>query len=170
MYVLRNKHFKFDNTSDRICGRFYLLQTDAVLLAACFRENLILGGSLNRAIGGATGWIELWVVSTEFFSGDVPDEEKKTFWSASAGMDRSWFNTSLYGYLEYHFNSPGANDPEDWDIAVTTPAYTAGNIYLPGRHYLSPGITWTPMPLLNISGQALTSPQQHVIFSILARC
>ena len=71
----------------------------------------------------------------------------------------------LYGYLEYHFNSPGANDPEDWDIAVTTPAYTAGNIYLLGRHYLSPGITWTPMPLLNISGQTLinlTDPSAYV--------
>ena len=138
-----------------IRGRFYLLQTDAVLLAACFRENLMLGGSLNRAIGGATGWIELAAVSTEVFSGDASGEEKEIFWSASAGMDRSWFNASLYGYLEYHFNSPGANDPDGYDAVISSPAYTSCGIYLLGKHYISPGMTWTPMPLLNITGQTL---------------
>ncbi|MCD4847615.1 MAG: hypothetical protein K8R76_05450 [Candidatus Aegiribacteria sp.] len=155
----------FSKSGGWLRGRFYMLQTDAVLLAACFKENLMLGGSLNRAIGGAIGWLELAVVSTSVFSGDAHAEEKETFWSASAGMDRSWFNASLYGYLEYHFNSPGTNDPENYDVTISTPAYTAGGIYLLGRHYLSPGMTWTPMPLLNISGQALinlTDPSAYV--------
>ena len=155
----------FNKSGGWLRGRFYMLQTDAVLLAACFRENLMLGGSLNRAIGGATGWLELAVVSTAVFAGDAPGDDKETFWSASAGTDRSWFNASLYGYLEYHFNSPGANDTEDYDDAITTPAYTTGGIYLLGKHYLSPGITWTPMPLLNISGQSLinlTDPSAYV--------
>lgn len=159
------KNAHFSKSAIWLRGRFYMLQTDAVLIAACFRENLMLGGSLNRAIGEATGWLELAFVSTAVFCGDAPDEEKEVFWSASAGMDRSWFNASLYGYLEYHFNSPGADDSEDYDAAIATPAYTAGSIYLLGRHYLSPGITWTPMPLLNISGQALinlTDPSAYV--------
>lgn len=149
------KDANFSKSGSWLRGRFYMLQTDAVFLAACFRENLMLGGSLNRAVGGATGWFELAVVSTSVFCRDVPDAEKETFWSASAGMDRSWFNASLYGYLEYHFNSPGTNNPEDYDAVTSTPAYTAGGIYLLGRHYLTPGMTWTPMPLLNLSGQAL---------------
>ena len=155
----------FSESGGWLRGRFYMLQTDAVLIAACFRENLMLGGSLNRTIGGATGWLELAVVSTAVFAVNPPDEEKETFWSASAGMDRSWFNALLYGYLEYHFNSPGTNNSEDYDAVTTTPAYTAGGIYLLGRHYLSPGMTWTPMPLLNLSGQALinlTDPSAYV--------
>ena len=159
------KDAHFNRSGGWLRGRFYMLQTDAVLLAACFRENLMLGGSLNRAIGGATGWLELAVVSTAVFAENPPDYDKETFWSASAGMDRSWFNASLYGYLEYHFNSPGVIDPEDFDITIVSPAYTSGSIYLLGRHSLSPGMTWTPTPLLNISWQALinlTDPSAYM--------
>ncbi len=159
----------FNESGGWLRGRFYMLRTDAALLAACFRDNLILGGSLNRALGGATGWFELAVVSTAIFCENAPDENKETFWSASAGMDRSWFNAALYGYLEYHFNSPGANSSEDYNVTINAPAYTAGNIYLMGRHYLSPGMTWTPMPLLNISGQALinlTDPSAYLTLMV----
>jgi len=147
----------FEKSGGWLRGRLYMLQTDVTVLAACFLENLMLGGSLNRALGGATGWLEVAIVSTAFFSGDAPDVEQETFWSASAGMDRSWFNASLYGYFEYHFNSPGAGDPEDYDVTSATSAFTTGGIYLLGRHYLSPGVTWTLSPLLNISGQALVN-------------
>ncbi|MCK4504776.1 MAG: hypothetical protein KAW14_04110 [Candidatus Aegiribacteria sp.] len=162
------KDAEFSDSGGWLRGRFYMLQTDATLLTACFRENLMLGGSLNRALGGATGWFELAVVSTAIFCGNTPDENKETFWSASAGMDRSWFNATLYGYLEYHFNSPGTNSSEDYSVTINAPAYTAGNIYLLGRHYLSPGMTWTPMPLLNISGQALINLTDQSAYVTLA--
>jgi len=158
----------FDRSGGWLRGRFYMLQTDVTILAACVRENLMLGGSLNRALGGATGWLELAAISTALFSVDAPDEEKESFWSASAGMDRSWFNASVYGCIEYHFNSPGADDPEDYDATMNSPAYTSGGIYLLGRHYISPCITWTLSPLLNISGQALvnlTGPSAYLSLS-----
>jgi len=157
----------FSESGSWLRGRFYLLQTDATLLAACFRENLMIGGSLNRTIGQGTGWLELAVVSTNCFSA-VKGAVEVTFWSFSTGYDRSWLNASLYGYLEYHFNSPGTDDPGEYSQLVTEPAWTKGGIYLLGRHYLCPGLSWSINPLLQINASALanlTDPSAYIYLS-----
>ncbi|MCK4807151.1 MAG: hypothetical protein KAT09_05875 [Candidatus Aegiribacteria sp.] len=151
---LFGKDARFSDSGCWLRGRFYLFRTDATLLAACFRENLMIGGSLNRSIGGGTGWVECAFVSTGFFSNNRNEE---TYWSLSAGYDRSWLNAALYGFLEYHFNSPGADDPQDYSYVLSGSACRNGGIYLLGKHYLSPGTSWTVTPLLNFTGQALVN-------------
>ncbi len=149
---LFGKDARFPESGCWLRGRFYLFKTDATLLTACFRENLMIGGSLNRSIGEGTGWVECAFVSTGFFS-DNYDEE--TFWSLSTGYDRSWLNAALYGFLEYHFSSPGTCDQDDYPDIIAGSACRNGGIYLLGKHYLSPGTHWAVTPLLNFSGQAL---------------
>ena len=144
----------FSDSGCWLRGRFYLFRTDATLLAACFRENLMIGGSFNRSLGDGTGWMELAVVTTSFF-GEEETEDEDTFWSISTGYDRSWFNATLYGYLEYHFNSSGSDDAADYTDIIKDPAWTNGGIYLLGRHYLCPGLSWTLSPLLNLNASAL---------------
>ena len=114
----------------------------------------MIGGSLNRSIGEGTGWVECAFVSTGIFS-DNSDEE--TYWSLSTGYDRSWLNAVLYGFLEYHFSSPGTDDPDDYPDIVTESAFQNGGIYLLGKHYLSPGARWEETPLLNFTCQELVN-------------
>ena len=149
---LFGKDAGFSNSGCWLRGRFYLFKTDATLLTACFRENLMIGGSLNRSIGDGTGWVECAFVSTGFFS-DNPDEG--TYWSLSTGYDRSWLNAALYGFLEYHFSSPGTDDPDNYPNILAGSAFQNGGIYLLGKHYLSPGTRWAAAPLFNFTGQAL---------------
>ncbi len=151
---LFGKDARFSESGCWLRGRFYLLQTDATLLAACFRENLMAGGSLNRSIGDGTGWVECAFVSTGFFT-DNSNED--TYWSLSAGYDRSWLNASLYGFLEYHFSSPGTDDPDKYPDVLEGSAFGNGGIYLLGKHYLSPGASWPVTPLLSFTGQALVN-------------
>ncbi len=146
------KDARFTDSGCWLRGRFYLLRTDATLLAACFRENLMIGGSLNRSIGDGTGWMECALVSTGFFSRSRNEE---TFWSLSAGYDRSWLNAALYGFLEYHFSSSGTDNPEDYTCIIADSARMTGGVYLLGKHYLSPGTRWSVTPLLYFTGQAL---------------
>jgi hypothetical protein len=148
------KNGRFSESGCWLRGRFYLFRTDATLITACFRKNLMIGGSLNRSLGRGTGWMELAVVTTSFF-GEEETEDEDTFWSISTGYDRSWFNATLYGYLEYHFNSSGSDDAADYTDIITGPAWTNGGIYLLGRHYLCPGLSWTLSPLLNLNASAL---------------
>ena len=150
------KNARFADSGYWLRGRFYLFRTDATLLAACFRENLMLGGSLNRSLGGGTGWVEFAVVSTDIFSRGE-EWKKDTFWSLSTGYDRSWMNATLYGYLEYHFNSPGSDSPSDYPGIAAGPAWTEGGIYLLGKHYLSPGLTWALGPLTSLSASGLVN-------------
>jgi hypothetical protein len=148
-------------------GRFYLFRTDATLLAACFRENLMIGGSLDRSLEGGTGWMECAIVSTNVFSHSETEDED-TFWSISTGYDRSWFNAILYGYLEYHFNSTGSDDAADYTDIIKSRAWTKGGIYLLGKHYLCPGINWILNPLLNLDASALvnlTDPSAYISLS-----
>ncbi len=145
---------RFSESGCWLRGRFYVLQTDATLLAACFRENLMVGGSLNRSIGDGTGWVECALVSTGFFTDNTNED---TYWSLSAGYDRSCLNAALYGFLEYHFSSPGTDDPDNYPYIIEGSAFQNGGIYLLGKHYLSPGTRWTATPLLNFTGQALVN-------------
>ncbi|NOQ22177.1 MAG: hypothetical protein GQ565_05965 [Candidatus Aegiribacteria sp.] len=151
---LFGKDAQFFNSGCWLRGRFYLFLTDATLLAACFRENIMVGGSLNRSIGEGTGWVECAFVSTGFFSNNCNEE---TCWSLSTGYDRSWMNAALYGFLEYHFSSPGTDDPEYYPDILAGSACRNGGIYLLGKHYLSPGTSWAVTPLLNFTGQALVN-------------
>lgn len=157
----------FSDSGCWLRGRFYLFRTDATLLAACFRENLMIGGSLNRSIGGGTGWMEYAIVSTNFFSYNETEDEN-SFWSLSTGYDGSWLNATLYGYLEYHFNSPGSDDAADYTDIINSPAWTNGGVYLLGKHYLCPGFIWSLNPLLNLNASALvnlTDPSAYIFLS-----
>lgn len=126
--------------------RLYALNTDISILAAEFRENKLIGASLNRAIGGSIGWVE---------SAVTKPEEEDTYWCLSTGLERSFRNSTLYGFMEYHYNSPGTENLEDYATNSTTTAYTSGGVYLMAKHYLATGISVTATPLLTLNASGL---------------
>lgn len=152
--IALGKDAEADSSAAWLRGRFYLLETDVTLLVARSRNDLIAGGSLNRTMGGGTGWIESSVVDPGHFQEST---EGDAYWSLSAGYDRSWFNASLYGYIEYHFSSPGTDDPSDYADAAENPVISSGAVYLLGRHHLCPGLSWTPAPLWTFSTAAMVN-------------
>jgi hypothetical protein len=117
---------------------FYLWETDLTLLGMAFRENLLGGLSLSRAVGEAGAWAEAAYV--------VPDSADD-YLTASVGADRN-VDSDVYGYVEYHFNGAGARSPGDYPSTATGPAYSEGNVYLVGRHYLAVGGTYSAVPLV----------------------
>lgn len=143
-----------------IRSKLYLAQTDVSLLAMDFKENLLTGIDLSRSIGGAGAWLETASVIPEVFSTEGPDT-KGRYLRLSAGADYN-FSSHFYGYTEYHYNGVGESEaaayPTQSDILSapdTHTAYSEGSVYLLGRHYLSLGGTYTPMPLLPVSGLAM---------------
>ena len=126
--------------------RLYALNTDISILAAGFRENRLLGASINRPLGGAVAWIESAVAK--------PDNDK-SYWRISTGLERSFRNNTLYSFLEYHYNSPGTSTMENYQINSSTAAYTNGGVYLRAKHYLAAGLSITVTPLLTFNTNAL---------------
>jgi hypothetical protein len=150
------KDFKFQNSAFYVRGKTYFLKTDAALLLMGFRENLLIGLDVTRAIGGAGAWIEAAYVDPDFFNKDKntqPPDEKytKTYFRASVGMDYT-FTGKLYGFFEYHFNSAGKKKPGDYTDVFYSTAFTEGAAYLMGRHYLNLGMTYQVSALIPFSG------------------
>ncbi len=116
-------------------GRFYLARTDVTCVLADFRGMTMAGWSLSRALGGSAVWAE----SAWFRRG-----EGETWWSLSAGIERSFLEGSVYGFAEYHHNSPGTREP--WGSGVTCHE---------GSDYAAAGLSLKVTPLLTATAGAL---------------
>ncbi|HUV06644.1 MAG TPA: hypothetical protein VMX75_02875 [Spirochaetia bacterium] len=145
--------FRFERSALFGRTRLYFLETDFSILGMLFKENLLLGLDLARAIGGAGAWAEAaYVIPGVVNNRDDPFE--KDYLSISLGMDYN-FSGNFYGYVEYYFNSAGKNDPHEYIEILANPsanpAYSEGNQYLLGKHYLFFGGRYTVTPLIPVS-------------------
>ncbi len=132
-------------------GRFYLMETDLLLMAMVFKEHLLLGVDLARAVGGAGAWLEAAWTLAEAAGGSRLDED---YVRISGGLDYQ-FSGGVYGFVEYHFSGAGASGAYPGVLNKT--AFTEGGVYLMGRHYVAPGFTYQATPLLTLSLQALAN-------------
>jgi len=149
-----------------IRGKTYQLKTDVSGLVLAFRNHLLLGLDLARALGGAGLWAEAAWVVPDAFRKNIPEKEK-CYARVSFGLDYSP-SSRTYGFIEYHFSSAGAGRPEDYIRLLNTTPYQDGAVYLLGRHYLnfgttvqlSPLVPFTVLVILNLNdGSAVLAPQ-----------
>jgi len=81
-----------------IRGKTYQLKTDVSGLLLAFRNHLLLGLDLARALGGAGLWMEAaWVIPNTF--NENRPEKEKSYGRISAGLDYSPSSTT-YGFIE----------------------------------------------------------------------
>jgi hypothetical protein len=146
------RDFKFANSAFYGRTKFNVYQADISLLLMDFRENLLAGLDLTHSIGGAGFWLETAYVSVNAFSRNAG--RSGNYFRASTGLDYS-FSSKTYGFIEYHFNGAGSSMPADYVSDFAKPAYTEGSVYLMGRHYVIPGITYQITPLISLMGQSL---------------
>lgn len=129
----------------------YQLKTDISFMAMLFRENLLASVDIARSIGDAGAWLEAAQVFANVADDYRPNEN---YFRLSIGSDYS-FTEKSYAYIEYHYNGAGEGRKENYRLSPNETAYKDGAVYLLGRHYLAPGITYEIMPLLSFSGNAL---------------
>jgi hypothetical protein len=154
--------FKFENSAFFLRSKFHYLDNDVSLLTVNFQENLLLGVDLARSIGGAGFWLESAYVLVGSLNADRRNQHQDYFRS-SLGLDYSLRN-GTYLFIEYHFNQTGASQPEDYLINTDKTAYQEGSVYLLGKHYLAPGISYPLTPLFTLSGQALVNLTDPSVF------
>jgi len=155
MGYISGNEFTLDKSAFYLRGKYYLMQTDISVLAIDFRQNLLVGIDLTRSIGGAGFWIEGAWVNIDAFT-DHGNGIGSNYFRLSTGCDYG-FDGNIYGFIEYHFNQAGKNHPEQYSAATSHTAYREGAVYLLGKHYLIPGISWQISPLLTGSMELLTN-------------
>lgn len=147
------ENFKPNESAGFVRLKSYILKTDVSLMVMVFRENLLLGFDLTRAIGGAGTWLE----AAQTFAGRTSHyEPEENYFRLSVGADYS-FTSELYAYIEYHYSGAGTGSSENYFDAITETAFADGAVYLLGRHYIAPGFTYEITPLLIFRAQALVN-------------
>ena len=152
--------FEWKYSAAFLRSKFYALKTDFVLLAMAFRENALAGIDITRNIGGASTWCEAAYVWADAADGRTSESEAMDYLRVSVGADYNFnVGTGLYGFFEYHYNGVGANDPADYlkNVMTNTTAYVDGAVYLLGRHYILPGVSYQLTPLTSLFIQTLIS-------------
>ncbi|UCG53409.1 MAG: hypothetical protein JSW58_07605 [Candidatus Latescibacterota bacterium] len=146
---------EFSESAFFLRGKAYAAKTDLAGLVVGFREHLMIGADVARAIGGASSWLETAYVFAHALGGtrSSNDDDYLRF---SVGCDYS-FPRNIYAYIEYHFNQAGTDRTGDYWRVVQTPAYLDGSVYLLGEHYLAPGASIQITPLVTLTAQALVN-------------
>ncbi len=151
--VVFGDKFKPAESAVFVRGRFYLREADVAPVVVIFRENLLLGVNMARALGGAVYWLEAGYT----LAGIVDDYQKEESYARfSTGLDYS-FASKLYGFAEYHLNGAGSGRAASYLGRLGRRAYTEGRVYLLGRHYIAPGLIFQATPLLVAHAHALVN-------------
>ncbi len=147
------KDGKLENSAYYLRAKTYQFNADISGLVIGFRENLLLGVNLARAIGEAGSWVEAaYVFANKFRHSRWNDPEN--YFRLSLGMDYNLTST-VYGFLEYHYNGAGESHPDRYLSLLDRVAYEDGATYLLGKHYLIPGVLVQISPLWMLTAQTL---------------
>lgn len=139
------KNFQWDQSAAFLRTRFKLGGVDSSILGMIFKQNVLGGLDLQGSLGGAGWWAEgAWV---------WPHDGDAGYGRLTAGTDY-YFAGDVDATIEYHFNGAGQQDASRY-LDLNPTAYGAGTVYLLGRHYLAPSLSWQADPLLSLQGQAV---------------
>jgi hypothetical protein len=140
--------FEWANSAAFVRGKFYAAKTDFALIGMAFRENAMASIDVTRAVGGAGVWCEAAYVWASVFDDRSSVGSDNDYLRLSTGADYN-FGAGVYTFLEYHYNGAGVNDPQKYlfNLLLNPTAYSDGAVYLFGRHYVIPGLSWQTTPL-----------------------
>ena len=158
------ENLAFERSAFFLRSQLNAVETDFSISLLGFHEHLMTGFDIARGIGGAGFWLEAAYVYANAFDSENPNAEN--YFRASMGLDYSFGGVS-YGFIEYHFSDAGAGEPEDYLANLDRPAYTNGAVYLMGKHYFVPGLTFQITPLISLSGVVLSNIADPSVFPSL---
>ena len=126
---------------------------DYTTTAILFKKNVLVGFNIQSSLGDAGTWLE---AAYTVARNRKPGILRSDYFRTSLGIDYS-FSEDLYLYTEYHYNSAGTNDAKEYLTNIYRTAYDHGSVYLLGKHYIIPGITYTITPLLTLNASFFTN-------------
>lgn len=154
------KNMDLRNDAFFVKAEFPAAGNSVTLTGMYFSQNLLAGFDLQRSIRGAGFWLEAAWVETDAFFRAGPGEK---YARLSTGADYS-FGSGFYGLIEYHYNGAGAVRPGDYSALAGKKAYREGGIFLLGRHYFIPSLSYEATPLVRLYSQALFNAEDGSSF------
>ena len=144
-----------ENSATFIRGKSSINGNDLEAMYTKFNESWLLGGGIERALGGFGFWLESAYMHT---SSNID-----SYWRHSIGSDYA-LNENIILMLEYHYNGAGSNNPEDYLLLLSQEPYQKAGIFLLGKHYLIPAVSWIATPLINITASSFFNMSDQSVF------
>jgi hypothetical protein len=152
--------FQWAESAAFLRGRFSTLKTDVALLFMAFRENALVGLDVARSVGDAGAWCEAGYVWAGVLNDTSSVGNGMDYGRVSIGADYNFnIGNGLYAFLEYHYNGAGTGDAHDYltNVQTNPTAYLDGAVYLLGKQYLIPGVSYQLTPLTLLFGELLVN-------------
>lgn len=135
-------------------------------------DMIILGGGWERALGLFGFWSEVaWTFSEigypEFSVLLPPIRFPANYSRFSVGLDRA-LSENVFAMIEYHHSSFGTDNPRQYQNLPLTEGYRSGGIYLVGKDYLIPSVSWTATPLLGLAASSFVNLTDQSAFVTLS--
>lgn len=131
-------------------------------------DMVILGGGWERALGLFGFWSE---IAHTFSEVEYPQvvligpaiDYPSDYTRFSIGLDRA-LSENIFAMVEYHHSSFGTDDPAQYQNFTLTEGFRSGGIYLVGKNYLMPSLSWTATPLLGLGASAFVNLSDNSAF------
>lgn len=125
-------------------------QNDITLISALTENDHLFG------LGVQSSWkdIGLW------FEGASIEGDSQSYFRLSSGFDYS-IKDDLFLQVEHHHNSIASTHPENYLAQTNTVPWQSHGVFLLGRDYLMPSITWQASALSSINLQVISNIHDH---------
>jgi hypothetical protein len=160
--IVAGKDFIANNGALFARNKFSLLDTDVSFLLINFSQNLLAGMDISRAIGGAGFWLESAYTFAGYFN-DYSKFKENNYFRFTTGLDYN-FSSKIYGFIEYHFSDAGKTNTKEYLSNFSAPAFAKGNVFLMGKQYLIPNISYQISPLLNANMSSIINLADNSYF------
>lgn len=135
-------------------------------------DMVILGGGWERALGLFGFWAEIAHTMSEVEYSQVvligpAIDYPSDYTRFSIGLDRA-LSENIFAMVEYHHSSFGTDDPAQYQNFALTEGARSGGIYLVGRDYIIPSVSWTLTPLLGLAASAFVNLTDSSAFVTLS--
>jgi hypothetical protein len=142
-----------DESAAFLNAKATVLRTDLTLTNIAFCDNMLFGVDLARPVGEAGFYLEAAYVFAGLLKERLSEED---YLRVSTGLDYH-FSEGVYVFLEYHFSGASEGEPKEYLTQITKTAFQEGGVYLLGRNYLIPGVSYEITPLLKATLQVLVN-------------
>lgn len=110
-----------------------------------YAKQRLVGAGMEASIGNAGFWLEAAAV-----------EGDESYARLSTGLDYA-LTPKVFGQVEYHYNGAGSQQPDDYLALLASLPYRQGGIFLLGKHYLMPALSFQASPLWSLGSQAIVN-------------
>ncbi len=108
-----------------------------------FAEQTLVGAGIQTALGDFGFWFEAANVTGDY-----------DYIRSSIGLDYA-FTENTFAMVEYHYNGAGSDNPEDYLSLLDTIPYRQGGVFLLGKEYIMPSISFQASPIWSIGFQGI---------------